>query len=158
MFNARNLEHHHQMPPNPPETLHTWPWTNANMSNSDVTELRVLWLQVGVYLGKRDFVDRVDCVDPLGELDTSVFFQNKCWLRLIISVARDGHVLPLMFTTRWRHHHWSRGSPGKKRYPHSKTSGLEGVSNYRLFFSSTSLCINADLSCRDHLGSSLLLL
>lgn len=48
------------------------------MSDSDVTDLRVLWLQVGVYLGKRDFVDRVDSVDPLGELDTSVFFQNKC--------------------------------------------------------------------------------
>lgn len=40
------------------------------MFNSDVTDLRVLWLQVGVYFGKRDFVDRVDCVDPVGELDT----------------------------------------------------------------------------------------
>lgn len=37
------------------------------MFNRDLTDLRVLWLQVGVYLGKRDFVDRVDCVDPVGE-------------------------------------------------------------------------------------------
>lgn len=68
------------------------------MFNSDLTDLRVLWLQVGVYLGKRDFVDRVDCVDPVGEDSFIIPGQMS-------PAAADGHVLPLMFPNRWRHHH-----------------------------------------------------
>lgn len=51
-----------------------------NIKKKVTCSIHVLRLQVGVYLGKRDFVDRVDCVDPLGELDRFLMslFQNKC--------------------------------------------------------------------------------
>lgn len=47
------------------------------MLNSNVANVPVPRLQVGVYLGKRDFVDRVDCVDPVGELDRILLMFSK---------------------------------------------------------------------------------
>lgn len=63
------------MPPNPAETLGDH--EQVGVLNSNVANVPVLRLQVGVYLGKRDFVDRVDCVDPVGELDRILLMFSK---------------------------------------------------------------------------------
>lgn len=40
----------------------------------------VLLLQVGVYMGKRDFVDRVDSVDPVGESSTRLYPESELFI------------------------------------------------------------------------------
>lgn len=39
-----------------------------------------LLLQVGVYMGKRDFVDRVDSVDPVGESSTRLYPESELFI------------------------------------------------------------------------------
>lgn len=84
----------------------------------------LLVLQVGVYMGKRDFVDRVDSVDPVGEF----LFCCEIVVRILVNRATNRVELSLnfqfhfylfkscnYFSTRWRHPHWSCGIAGEKR-------------------------------------------
>lgn len=60
--------------------------------------LSVLLLQVGVYMGRRDFVDHVDHVDPVGQFEKQ---QTSTVTRLLESVYSRFHHIFFCSVVRW---------------------------------------------------------